>query len=294
MDFDINYRVDPTFRWLGGELIPESELCLTVCGIERCKPDKFYGPTIRNDFHVHFILSGKGVLEMNGKSYSLHRGQIFTIPPDIETYYYADSDDPWQYTWISFAGTRAASFLEKAGITPDSPVRDCYIAPEDFLALTEKILNNHELTIHNELTRTAVLYEIIALLVDSWHQGLQKEHKSIQPDYSADTYVKHAVEYIHYNYASIRVSDIADYIGITRSYLTHIFKDRLHVSPQEYLLTYKLEQACRLLRTTSIPVQEIAEKVGYDNPLTFSKIFKNAYGVSPKNYRIQIINETTG
>lgn len=287
MDIDTNYRVDPTFRWLGSDPIPNAELTLTVCGIERCKPDKFYGPTIRDDYHVHFVLSGKGILEIGEKKYYLQRGDIFTIPPDIETFYYADPHDPWQYTWVSFSGTRAAHFLEKAGITPENPVRATYISPEDFLALTEKILNHHELTIPNELIRTATLYEILALLVSSHNQKLANNHKVIRPDYSADFYVKHAIEYIHYHYDHIRVNDIAEYIGITRSYLTHIFKERLNVSPQEYLLTYRLEQGCRLLRTTTLSIQEVGIKIGYDNQLNFSKIFKKKYGISPKKYRLQ-------
>ncbi|MDO4297728.1 MAG: AraC family transcriptional regulator [Lachnospiraceae bacterium] len=292
MEIAENYRIDANFRWLGSAIKVNEELCLTVCGIERCKPDKFYGPTVRDDYHVHFILHGRGVLEINHKSYSLHCGQIFVIPPDVETYYYADPQDPWNYTWVSFAGTRAAFFLEKAGITAESPVRDTYIEPEEFLKITEKILNHHELTVANELIRTSLLYEIIALLVDSQNQKMGKQKKEMSYDYSPDIYVNSALEYIHRHYHQIRVSDIAAYIGISRYYLTHIFKEKLHVSPQEYLLNYRMEQGNRLLRTTNLSIQEISEKVGYENPLTFSKVFKNTYGLSPKNYRIKLTEDS--
>lgn len=262
-----NYRVSARFRWLGSPPKADAELYLTVCGIERCEPDKFYGPTVRDDYHVHFILQGKGTLEINGKNYHLHRGQIFVIPPDIETYYYADPSDPWHYTWVSFAGTQATYLLEKAGITAESPVRDTYIEPEVFLALTEQILDHHEITISNELIRTALMYQIVAKLIETQTQQLSSTNPQPSYDYSPDIYVECAVEYIHYNYAHISVSDIASYIGITRSYLAHIFKQKLQISPQQYLVNYRLEQAVRLLRTTSLPVQEISEKVGYSNPL---------------------------
>ena len=52
-------------------------------------------------------------------------------------------------------------------------------------------------------------------------------------------------------------------------------------------MQYKLKQSQRLLLETQLPIQEVALRVGYDNPLTFSKIFKNEHGASPKNYRIQ-------
>lgn len=283
-----NYRVGATFRWLGSSPIDHAELFLTVCGIEHCPPDKSYGPTIRDDFHVHFILSGKGTLEINGRSYHLGRGQIFAIPPDVETYYYADPKDPWHYTWVSFGGSKAAFYMEKAGLTSACPVRNTYLEPEEFLTLTEKILDHHELVIANELTRTALLYEILALLINSRNQNLEQHHKPRPLDYSPDIYVNHAVEYIHTNYRDARISDIASYIGITRSYLAHIFKQKLNISPQEYLLSYRLDQASRLLRTTDLSIQEVASHIGYDNPLTFSKMFKNAYGLSPKNYRHHI------
>ena len=291
MEVAENYRIDANFRWLGSEIKANEELCLTVCGIERCTPDKFFGPSVREDYHVHFILHGKGTLEIGGKSYKLQRGQIFVIPPDVETYYYSDPEDPWHYTWVSFGGTRAGYFLEKAGITEENPVRDTYIEPERFLELTEKILNHHELTVANELLRTSLLYEIIALLVDSENQQKSKEGADEVYDYSPDVYVNTAIEYIREHYPRTKVSEIASYIGISRYYLTHIFKEKLHVSPQEFLLNYRMEQANRLLRTTGLSVQEVSEKVGYENPLTFSKTFKNKFGLSPKKYREKMKRE---
>ena len=211
MEVAENYRIDANFRWLGSEIKANEELCLTVCGIERCTPDKFFGPSVREDYHVHFILHGKGTLEIGGKSYKLQRGQIFVIPPDVETYYYSDPEDPWHYTWVSFGGTRAGYFLEKAGITAENPVRDTYIEPERFLELTEKILNHHELTVANELLRTSLLYEIIALLVESQNQQKSKEGEEEVYDYSPDVYVNTAIEYIGEHYPHTKVSEIASY-----------------------------------------------------------------------------------
>lgn len=69
------YRVSSTFRMLGSIPIEDMELYLTVCGTERCAVDKFYGPIVRRDYHVHFVLSGRGTLEMDGKVYQVFFGQ---------------------------------------------------------------------------------------------------------------------------------------------------------------------------------------------------------------------------
>ncbi len=285
MDITENYRIDANFRHFRNEIKDNEELYLVECGIERCRPGKSFGPVTRREYHVHIILDGKGVLEMGGVSYSLGRGQIFTLMPEIEHFYYADDEQPWHYAWFTFAGTRAAYFMEKAGITESHPVRETYVEPEQFLMFIEKMLSRHQLTVANELGRTSQLYEAMVLLVDSWNQKTGSPEKKASYDYSADVYVNSAVEYIHGHYSTIRVNDIASYLGISRYYLSHIFKEKLHVSPQEYLLNYRLERSAMLLRTTALSVQEISEKAGYENPLTFSKIFKNAYGLSPKNYR---------
>jgi AraC family transcriptional regulator of arabinose operon len=57
------------------------------------------------------------------------------------------------------------------------------------------------------------------------------------------------------------------------------------MSPQEYILNYRMNQASILLKNTSLPVSEIADKVGYDDALNFSKAFKKIYGINPTNFR---------
>ena len=104
-------------------------------------------------------------------------------------------------------------------------------------------------------------------------------------EYSQESYVEFAVNYIENNYASISVDDISRTIGIHRSHLASIFKKQMGISPQEYLLRCRMTESCRLLRETNLPIQNVAARVGYDNPLTFSKMFKKTKGMSPREYR---------
>lgn len=74
-------------------------------------------------------------------------------------------------------------------------------------------------------------------------------------------------------------------IGIDRSYLSGIFKEVMKMSPQEYLLHYRVEQAEILLKETDRKIGDIAELVGYADAMTFSKMFKKYKGMSPQQYR---------
>lgn len=140
-----------------------------------------------------------------------------------------------------------------------------------------------EVSYENVLMRTGLLLEYIALAIES----NSKSENSIRKihEYTTDVYVKYAADFIRENYATAKISDVANYIGIHRSYMTNIFKNKMGVSPQEYLIQCKLKRAEKFLVETNNPIQEISRQVGYDNPLTFSKTFKNFYGISPKYYR---------
>lgn len=137
------------------------------------------------------------------------------------------------------------------------------------------------------LRRVGLLFSLFALLTESNHTESKTNDK--YHDYLPETYYEHALQYIQLNYSqNIHIQDIADYIGITRSYLFHIFNKKVKMSPQKYLLNYRLKKAKQLLATTDLFVKDIAYNVGYEDSLAFSKMFRNATGFSPTAYRKHI------
>lgn len=68
-------------------------------------------------------------------------------------------------------------------------------------------------------------------------------------------------------------------------FLCRIFREHLGISPQEFLITFRLRKAVQLLRTTKLSIKDIGNAAGYPNQLHFSRAFKNVYGMSPKQWR---------
>ena len=94
------------------------------------------------------------------------------------------------------------------------------------------------------------------------------------------------MEYISHHYQEkVKINELADYIGVNRSYLTSSFKKAVGCSPQEYLVNLRMEKAKNLLKNTDMPINAVAAAVGYQDQLAFSKIFKQNFTVSPKEYR---------
>lgn len=262
-----------------------NDIFLSLCGVEQCLPGYEFHAEQRTGYHLHVILKGRGRLHVDGRDYSLHDGQMFVTKPGEETWYRADEKDPWSYCWMTFDGFNAARYAENAGFREGVNWRDCHVDRRQFYTLVERALNRPEMTVANDLYRLGILLQYISLAIESNDATLPSPNR--EEAYSSDVYVDYAVTYIRSNYANAKISDVARYIGINRSYLSNLFRQRMGVSPQEFLMQFRLEQARKMLLATDAPVQDIARRVGYDNPLTFSKIFKGSFGVSPKVYREQ-------
>lgn len=258
------------------------DLYLCYCGIQICKPGHSYGPTERTEYLIHYILSGEGTYVTSNQTYHLKEHQAFLILPHETTFYTSDQDNPWTYIWIGFNGAKAKTYLSYANLGEDN--RICNLPDsKPLLELVQNMLEAKELTYSNELKRQGYLFLFLSSLIAQQHENQTDDPA---PDYPYQTYVNHAIEYIENNYSkNIKIQDLANYIGISRTHLTSCFKKSLNVSPQLYLLTYRLDQACRLLKTTSLSISEIATQIGYDDPLAFSKQFKHYKGISPKVYR---------
>lgn len=254
-------------------------LNLAYCGKERCSPGWFFGPYVRENYLIHIVASGRGIFRVLGKEYEISAGNAFIIYPGISTYYKADRKDPWSYMWVGFNGFAAEETVERIGFTRENPVIPMENTDE-LSACMERIFEARQLTYVNELKRMSAFYELLATMMEFNQAGRAEKN------YSDTVYVKMARDLILSMFSTkIKISDIADRIGINRSYLSNIFKQEMKMSPQAFLIQVRLERAAQLLRETDMPVGNIAASVGYNDALSFSKAFKHKYNISPSEYR---------
>lgn len=240
-------------------------------GHEDCSKGYSIGNFVRNNYLIHYVHKGSGTYRVRGQEYNLKAHDVFLIYPDEITYYIASEDDPWEYSWVEFSGTAVASLLSATGFTADRPVMYSVKKAEEHIYT----LSQSEST--NPYDIVGLLYRFLgALVVDKPKNGSM-----------ADEYVKAAVSYIHtfYYIANINVEEISAYVGIDRSYLYRLFKEKMGMSPKKYIMEYKLKTAAKLLKETNLSVGQVALSTGFDDQLYFSTAFRNYYGVAPTKYR---------
>lgn len=261
------------------------ELSLGYCGWEHCEPGHRYGPNQRSNYVLHVVREGRGVLEINGSVYHLEKGAAFVLRPGITAWYEADRKNPWSYLWVGFNGLKAEECIKNAGFSEKTPVRELEMAcVEELYGYVEQILDAHQLTLSNDFKRRGLLMLLFSRLIQDYQEYSPGGGTVLQ--YPGSVYVKTAMDYIARNYSKkIRIQDLADYIGVNRSYLTTSFKRTVGCSPQEYLMNIRMEKAKAMLAETDTKINAIAASVGYADQLAFSRIFRQHYGLSPRDYR---------
>ncbi|HEX6468231.1 MAG TPA: helix-turn-helix transcriptional regulator [Streptosporangiaceae bacterium] len=83
----------------------------------------------------------------------------------------------------------------------------------------------------------------------------------------------------------ITIDDMARSAMYSRFHFSRVFREVTGVSPGQFLTTVRIQEAKRLLLTTSLTVKEITVRVGYSSVGTFSAKFKDFVGMSPTAYR---------
>ena len=256
-------------------------------GREACEPGHAFGPARRSHFLFHYIISGRGLLmstDENGvkSDHRLSEGEGFLIFPNQVNTYVADLDDPWEYIWVEFDGIHVADELEQVGMTPSSPVYRS-LSSDRRARMVEEM---RYLVAHSDASALHLIghtYLFLDYLLSSVDRPSELPTSKIQ-----GFYIREAIDFIKESYqADITVEDIAKRTGLNRSYFGKVFKAATGKSPQQYLIAYRMSKASELLKLTALPVAEVGRAVGYPNQLHFSRAFKNAFGVSPRDWRRQ-------
>lgn len=121
-------------------------------------------------------------------------------------------------------------------------------------------------------------------LLDIYNIMIEKGKEKSGKKYS--NIVLKATEYIEKHYKNdISLSDVADYVGRSKNYFCHIFKEEMKLSFIDYQNNFRIEKAKSFLRDTDYPIARIAENVGFTDYKYFSKMFKKITNLTPSLYR---------
>ena len=221
------------------------------------------------------VASGECEIEQRGGMVTLTAGESLYKLPGEHRKKTVLSGSGAEIYWATFEGPHAADFMLSFGYPAGAlPTGECPVE------LYEEIARNLILGTDGALRRTVALYtELIVRLLgrDAETEGGSR----ILPE---------CLRLIRTHFADpdFNVDSLAAAAGLHRTTLLRLFRRELNTTPLEYLTQCRIRHALDLLRTTLIPVSEVAASSGFRQCNYFCKVIRDHCGKTPQDYRRQI------
>ena len=227
------------------------------------------------------VLEGEGSLTYDGRQYSLKLGDcVFT--DCRKTYSHSTSDCLWSLSWCHFYAPFMPAIYEKYKERGGLPV----FHPEKPDAFQKIFVQLYELAASSDYIRDMRINESLsALLTLLMQESWNPDHVAVSKKRMELAAVKAYMDE-HYT-QKLTLDDLEAQFFINKYYLLKIFKETYGMTISSYLISKRITRAKQLLRFTQMTIDEVWCAVGMDGAGYFSRMFKKAEGISPKEYRKQ-------
>jgi len=234
----------------------------------------------RHNFcEIMYVTGGVGEINIENEQYPIKTGDIVVYNTGV---FHEERSFGENFTILFFA----VDNLQIPGLS-----EGC-IVPMDACPVIEAgsyddVLKSFLSVMVNELTQKKAHYKAISTNIASMFCYYILRLYDVKVENPRHTEIcNEAMRYIEDNYQSdISLDTIAGSIHLSKYHFVRIFKETLGISPMKCLLHVRLSAAKDLLGRTELSIRDIACAVGYENALTFSRVFKNSEDISPTEYR---------
>lgn len=226
-----------------------------------------------------YLAAGKGHFRIDGTEHILSAGTaVLYVPDQPQEYVYYQVEQTEVY-WVHFTGSEADSLLKRCRLDAPQGILPVGTSP-DYLRLFGQMIQELQLRRTDYEMLTALLLQ--SLLIRMGRElGREKKYSD-----SSMREIHRAMHFFQEHYAQeINIAEYAASRGFSASWFLQCFRQITGSSPLQYILKLRLSNAQSLLENTDYPIGEIADAVGYDNALYFSRLFRKHIGMSPREYR---------
>lgn len=235
-------------------------------------------PNGRLDYQLLYIAQGSAHFRLSGKYQEIPAGNIMVYRPGQKQFYYYLLEDQADIYWIHFTGYQSEHILEQFHLSVGTP---------QYIGLSSSLQSLFNSIIHESQLRRPNYADISALMLQQLFYLIGRTQEEGKNRFSfRHEAIASAMLYMHENYQKhILVKDLAVKYHMTYNWFIRCFVDFTGRSPQAYLTDIRIEKAKELLTLPSLRISEVAELIGYSDPLYFSRIFKKKTGQSPREFK---------
>ena len=227
-----------------------------------------------------YCTKGKGEISIENKRTQITPNHFFIIPKNTKHEYKADDTDPWSIYWFHFNGAFGKEIYKRYSKTDSTNYNDIPFSKSiiDQFNKIFDLFNNNYLLNHIEYANLLSLNFISSFV----YHDFQSIAKTNQSDNLVDSVKNYLLNNLEKNFT---LDELASKFNYSKSHLHTKFKIKTGYPVLVFFKLKKVQKACEYLSYTDLSIKEISYKIGFDDPLYFSRIFKRFMGNSPRNYK---------
>jgi len=269
---------DVRYYYLDLQPKPASGIKVVCGGRERCNPEYIIRKRRFRFQSIEYVAQGCGEVIIGRKTFRLNAGSVFSYGPNIPHTIRNDPGNPMVKYFVDFIGTEALR-LRMA-----SPLRNGVVrlsAPGEILDIFDDLQRQGARTAPGAPEICSALVRLLILKIGAFAiPDTETDPRALATYQRCKEQVEH--KFIELN----SLAQIARICHVDQAYICRLFQRFDHQSPYRYLLRLKMNRAAELLMSSQLLVKELAEKLGFDDPYHFSRVFKSVHHISP----VQFVN----
>ena len=226
-----------------------------------------------------YCVGGEGWAQIAGSRHVIRRDKLLIVPPGCPHSYGAAEGRPWSIYWCHAAGRHIPHLLKSMGISPQRPV-----IPVADAAAQVPLIDEALTALERGFTQASLL--MASLAIGHFFGRVLADPGGAPDGFDRDQRIEQTIEFMRRSIGnSVHLTELSAMARLSPSHFAAMFKRRTGYAPLDFFLRMKMREACCLLDTTRLPVKRIAARLGYDDPLYFSRAFKRIVAMAPKTYR---------
>ena len=258
--------------------IHKKKLCMTELEVRRSVFEaNHYFDASGGSKHSSFIYIVEGNLTINAGAdkLNLHKGDLFYIPEGVRYTAIWAGEPHVEYYNLNVLSNSYDSSLSSGGFALQ---RIAELSVDETLDEIKRIFSLMQTEERVKKIEALGLYY-------AFYAKAFSLLEAAEPQKYSPVLIK-ATEYIEQNYTeNFSISDLAAICFVSESRLHHIFTEKLGITPIKYRNQIRVERAAHDLRSSSLPIEEISSKHGFNSPTYFRETFKDYSGLTPTEYR---------
>jgi AraC-like DNA-binding protein len=232
-----------------------------------------------NEHILLYCVAGKGMVKIQSQDYEVSPGSLVLIPANLPHEYGADESTPWTIYWVHFKGSNSFDFVNM--------MLDKLNGYMSFIPFHEnriQLFDDLYTSLERGYSRNNISYASLGLqyflssccFFENYLPKPKEQHDSVD---ACITFMQQHIDEM------LTLQEIAKAANLSESHCAAIFKKKTGYSMIEYFNQLKIQKACQYLQFTDLRVNEIANKLGIEDPFYFSRMFNKISGISPLKYR---------